>query len=91
MKALFHHKTEVSPQEFWDDIQLTVHDLFPSGQTVQNFSVDLSNTDRLWNISKLHAQVYSGVLDLSGRVDPTTKPVQYQSEGEIKGLNLDLF
>jgi len=91
VRALFQSKAGTFPEGFWDDIKTAIHGLFPSGQTVQNFSVDISNTDRIWNISKLHAQVYGGVLDLSGWVDPTTQPVQYQSEGEIKGLNLDLF
>lgn len=90
--ALFRKKADpASGRDVLDHVKTSIGDLFPSGQTLKDFSAELAYSDGQWDVPKFHAQVYGGMLDLAGSLDLSAKPIGYLCEGEAKGLDFASF
>ena len=89
--ALFQRKKEKTGKDVYDHTKDALRGIFPKGQQVKDFLVELHYLDGLWEVQKLDAKVYDGAVSLKGTMDFSSEPLKYKCESEIKGLDLDSF
>ena len=89
--ALFQHKKEIAEKDIYDYVKDSILELFPKEQRVKDLSVEFHSSKGIWEIQKLHALAYSGIVDAIGSIDLSAEPVTYRSEGDIKGVDFASF
>lgn len=89
--ALLRRKNESAEKDIYDRTGEDIRVLFPTGQRLKDFLIEVHSLGQVWEFAKFQAVAYDGIIDAKGSVDFSAQPVHYQCEGEVKGLSLGSF
>lgn len=83
--------TEASVIQTWQEAEKTLLDLFPKGQTVENFFAEIQHADRKWLVKNFVLEAYDGRGQIQAGADVTSEERSLWLDAEIDHMSLARF